>query len=436
MKKLARELSSLYQGGKALLVVPGYHQGFLGYLEQEIDSSRIISSYSSGVRVGITTYPFTSDLRKMENLIIVSNFATPSLVRWADLVIVRKSEELMREKYLSPFRFLSYAIDCPAYKVCRARVDFLLSLGDITVVPANLEEAKVLAPKVNVVTDIFQVKPTRRLVIARRMGELEYLQVRSAILHGGELIDLGGNWNLESWTQVALRELGYFNLKLTEVLNGSGLDDRNLQPKQVAERVVTPRDVGVRVEMVNGNFLLNGNTVGEYWVRGGKLHVKLNCGSFRELIGDLPSLADFISPMSTGRCSLFFSCMRLVKDQERCREMSMEAYLLARNYVKAISRINFSQVIRTALRKVTVKSLMEGITLDLRVMDQRIQVEVKGEADKLHVKCLSCEKFKETSIRVRSIKDNYTKLEKVLKDLLLKEMITFRHGIQQRARGG
>lgn len=126
-------------------MVPGYDRAFLDYLEQEIDSSKIVSSYSPGIKVGITTYPFPADLHKMENLVIVSNFATPSLIRSVDKVIVRKSEELMREGYLSTFRYLNYALDCPPHRVCRARLNFILSLGDVAVIPANLEEAKVLS---------------------------------------------------------------------------------------------------------------------------------------------------------------------------------------------------------------------------------------------------------------------------------------------------
>lgn len=426
LKKLARELSSLYRGGKALFVVPGYDRAFLDYLEQEINYSKVVSSYSPGIKVGITTYPFPADLHKMENLVIVSNFATPSLIRSVDKVIVRKSEELMREGYLSTFRYLNYALDCPPHRVCRARLNFILSLGDVAVIPANLEEAKVLSPSVTVVSDLFQVKSTRKLVIARQMGELEYLQVRSAVLHGGELVDLGGNGDRENWTQVALGELGYYTPRVTETFVGSGHDDRDIQVKLVEQRTVKPREQGVNVEMVNGNFLFNGNPVGRYWVRGGRFHMQLNCGSPREISEEFPSFTDFISPMSTGKCSLFFSCVKLIKDLERCKEMSMEAYLLARNYVNDISRVNFSHTVQAELRKVNMKSLMKGVTLELKVLDQRIQVEVRGEGDKLLVRCLSCEKFRETSIRIRSIRDNYKKLENALRDLLLKEMVTIR----------
>ncbi|MEM1860505.1 MAG: hypothetical protein QW396_08775, partial [Metallosphaera sp.] len=91
-----------------------------------------------------------------------------------------------------------------------------------------------------------------------------------------------------------------------------------------------------------------------------------------------------------------------------------------------ISRVNFSHTVQAELRKVNMKSLMKGVTLELKVLDQRIQVEVRGEGDKLLVRCLSCEKFRETSIRIRSIRDNYKKLENALRDLLLKEMVTIR----------
>lgn len=67
---------------------------------------------------------------------------------------------------------------------------------------------------------------------------------------------------------MALGELGYYTPRVTETFVGSGHDDRDIQVKLVEQRTVKPREQGVNVEMVNGNFLFNGNPVGRYWVRG------------------------------------------------------------------------------------------------------------------------------------------------------------------------
>ncbi|MEL9970681.1 MAG: hypothetical protein QXF16_07485, partial [Metallosphaera sp.] len=138
MKKLARELSSIYKGRKALFVVPGYDRSFLEYLTEEIDSSEIFTNQSIVEnKVYISTYPPKSPLLKARNVIIVSNFNTRSLTRVVDQVIVKKSEDLMREAYLRPFRYRRF-LSLPDHKVSQLRIDFILSLRDPSVLPANV----------------------------------------------------------------------------------------------------------------------------------------------------------------------------------------------------------------------------------------------------------------------------------------------------------
>ncbi|AWR98760.1 hypothetical protein [Metallosphaera hakonensis] len=434
MKKLARELSSLYQGGKVLLVVPGYDVSFLNYLEQELDSAFIVRDRQlTEGKTGIVRFPIAPQLWKHGNLIIVSNFATPKLLRKVDLAVIKKSEDLMREGYLSPFRILSYKVNSPQYKFSRSRLDFILSLGEASVVPANKEEAKFLRSKgIAVINNIFEAERTSTLVISRRMNLLNYLQLRSTILHGGRIIDLSNNREMEDWSIVSLGELGYYPFVSEEIPDGNIVDNKSIIPEIIEDRVIKPREKAQVVRMKKGQLSFNGVKIGEYRVRGGYLSLSLGCG--RETFGAIPVISKFISPMSTGRCSVYFSCIKELGDPTSCREMAMEAYVLTLNYINSIANTNFTKVASLALRGISMKSIENGVALKLKVADEVIGVSLKRVEDKFLVMCDSCEKFKDTSIRIRSIQENYQRLVKVLRDLLLKEMITFKHSPSSQSR--
>lgn len=423
MKKLARELSSIYKGRKALFVVPGYDRSFLEYLTEEIDSSEIFTNQSIVEnKVYISTYPPKSPLLKARNVIIVSNFNTRSLTRVMDQVIVKKSEDLMREAYLRPFRYRRF-LSLPDHKVSQLRIDFILSLRDPSVLPANVKEMEILSSKgVKIIQNVEEVHASRVTVICRKLNQLPYLQLRSTVLHGGELIDMANN--LENWHVVTLGELGYFNFNHSKPLEGIVAEDRPVV--LIEERTVEPRSSKFKVEMERGRIKVNGSTIAEYKVRGQRMHMRVDCGRNEEISFEYPSLQTFLSPMTTGRCTLLFSCVKRLKNLEACKEISLEAYLMTKNYVLSVGRTNFEAVILSSLNGVTMRDLNVGRNLRLKVMDEILDVYIKLEENYFIIKCKSCEKFKETRVRVRRVEDNYNKLINTLKDMLLKEMITLK----------
>ncbi|QKR00441.1 hypothetical protein GWK48_08705 [Metallosphaera tengchongensis] len=432
MKKLAREIASKISGSRCLLVVPGHDRRFVDYIGDEIDSSEVIEDERfQGTlqedKVYISRFPVPTSLKKARKLIVISNFATPNLLKSFDQVIVKKSETLMKEGYLSPFKVRSFACNTPVFRLSSARVDFIASFDEALVLPANEEEGRVLRNRGIEVIDVFKVPQSPEkgaVILARKLkSQPAYLQMRSLALRGGVIIDLANNVEMEEWTKVTLGELGYFTLLKEGTTGVTSYDKSPKAPILKVEKDVKPRDLP-EFTFGRGMIAVGGKRIGLYKIRGKRFHLTVNCGEQSTLSSSYPSIYQFISPMSTGKCSLFFSCVKVLGDVNFCKEVSFEAYVNSRNYVNDVSRVNFTSVARKYLKGVRLDKLREGVTLEIKVAEEIIRLSLRTEGNKFLVMCRDCGNFKETAVRIRGVPENYRKLERVIRDILLKEMIT------------
>ncbi|EHP70825.1 hypothetical protein MetMK1DRAFT_00013290 [Metallosphaera yellowstonensis MK1] len=421
MKKLAREIASEIDRGRYLLVVPGFDSSFLSYLKDEAEDADVLLPWELG----------RSTEEKTE--VVVSNFATPSLIAWADYVLFNTSEELMLEGYHKPFRVLQYTYDSPIswlrYSVRRVEIVASLAGEGSLVVPANFEEGRSLERKgVEVVYSLASVRRTERVILARRLRSITaYLQVRSMVLDGGMLVDVGGNSTHEEWSKVTLGELGMFPARDMNTPHSSSTELKEFKLLKKSEKLVTPRTKLPKLVIQRGKLTAGGKVIAEYKIRGGLLLLKLKCPTTTTLSTKRVHRSAFLQPASTGRCTFYYSCLNSLRERDTCKELSMRAYLHLRNHVNRVSNLNFSGIINSALKGVSMREIMMGKRITLVLDGEELPVTLRGEEGYIRVECSDCLKFKRASLRIKDLETNYAKLKRVLKDLLLKEMTTWRH---------
>ncbi len=422
MKKILREVSSIARKvGGGVIVLPGVNSDFLAQLLGELNdfllvtrdrdlaskkSDRVVEDFNGGrgkYLVDLSYLLETGNFKLPKDALCIVEAPNRSLVLRNKLLKVYHSEELMKERYLRPFKVIRYS---PSRRLSQSRAfkerverikEIYESFNGFTVVAPNSKERDMLEELgIRAVTDLREVKDNR-VILAKEIDSIPaYLYLRNK-LWGGVLVDLSDTTKVhEEWEEVRLGELGFYKLNKRD-FTGYETDQlgsaKGFSLKFEGEFSVLPRGKITSVKFVNGEILLGDKMLGKVEFTRRRINLKLNCRDEVIYSSTKLTLGYFLFPQSSGKCSLFTACMEREKNRELCLRASFEAYLLLRNYLGKLREIDLKKAVSSLITDEVVKGATRGKEkVELKLLDLSYVFELSKEANYVTVVCLTCNK--------------------------------------------
>jgi hypothetical protein len=428
MKKIIREvISSIQKNTSGLIVLPGLNIDVLREIFENISDKYLLISKRKNIEILrnyidisikplkgykkyiIDTAHFFPKYANKDGYILITESPTRDIIS-GNILRIYHSEDLIKGKYLDSFKIIKYtpSKSLSQYKGFRNRVEVLKDISmkypDAMILASNSAENEELQNEgINSVLDINEIT-TNNVILSRELKSLSgYLFLRNK-LWGGILVDLTNTTEkFENWEKIRLGELGFYNADRYdfEGYRSFYLEEvKNFELKYSGEILVKPRPNVPSLLIKDRKLVLQEKTLGEFDTRSRKIILKINCKSIQIFTLSKLSLSPFISPLSTGRCSVLMACIENFQDKDLCTRIAFEGFLLVRDYTNKLYKSNIGKILSSIVTKKLIKDITKSKkTLSINISGKNITIEFDRNGNYIFINCINCSK--KSRIRIR-----------------------------------
>ncbi|AWR93510.1 hypothetical protein [Acidianus brierleyi] len=428
MKKIIREvISSIQKNTSGVIVLPGLNVDILSKIFESISGKYLLISKRNGIDVlrnyvdvsskplkGYTKYiidtaHFFPEYANKDGYILITESPTRDIIN-SNILRIYHSENLIKKKYLEPFRIIRYTPNklLSQHKGYNNRVEVLKDISikypNATILASNsIENGELQKEGISSVLDMNDIN-TNNVILSRELESIPgYLFLRNK-LWGGTLIDLTDTTEkFENWEKIRLGELGFYNANKYDF---EGYESFNLEQvknftlKYDGESIIKPRSNIPSLIIKDRKLFLKEKNLGEFDTKSRKVIIKINCRSIQTFALSKLSLSPFISPLSTGRCSLLMACVEVFQDKDLCTRVAFEGFLKIRDYISNLYSSNIGKILSSIVtRKLIVDITKSKRILSINISGKNIVLELNRNGNYITISCDSCSK--KTKIRIR-----------------------------------
>jgi len=429
MKKIIREvISSIQKNTSGIIVLPGLSVNILSKIFESISDKYLLISKRKGIEalreyVDISSRPlkgytkyiidtahFFPEYANKDGYILITESPTRDIIN-SNILRIYHSENLIKEKYLESFKIIKYTPNksLSQHKGYSNRVEVLKEIsikypGAIILASNSVENEELQKEGINSVLDMNDIN-TNNVILSRELESIPgYLFLRNK-LWGGTLIDLTHTTEkFENWEKIRLGELGFYSANECDF---EGYDSFNLEEvknftlKYYGESIVKPRFSIPSLIIKDRKLFLKEKNLGEFDTKSRKVVIKINCKSIHTFTLSKLSLDPFISPLSTGRCSLLMACVEFFQDKDLCTRIAFEGFLKIRDYINNLYSLNIGKILSSMVTKKLIVDITKSKRiLSINIAGKNINFELNRIGNYITINCSSCSK--KTKIRIRS----------------------------------
>ncbi len=428
MKKIIREVvSSIQKNTSGIIVLPGLSVNVLAEIFENISDKYLLITRRRGIEtlrkyVDISSKPlkgytkyiidtahFFPEYVNKDGYILITESPTRNIIN-GNILRIYHSENLIKEKYLYPFKIIKYVPNkvLSQHKGYSNRVEVLRDVSkkypDAIILASNsIENDELQKEGVNSILDMNDIN-TNNIILSRELESLPaYLFLRNK-LWGGILVDLTSTTErFENWEKIRLGELGFYDANKYdfEGYESFNLEEvRNFTLKYCGEDTVKPRSSIPSLVIKDRKLFFKEKNLGEFDTKSGKVVIKINCKSIQTFTLSKLSLSAFISPLSTGRCTLLMACVEAFQDKDLCTRIAFEGFLNIRNYINSLYSSNVGRILSLAITKKLIFDVTKSKRiLNINISGKKMTFQLDRIGNYIAINCMNCSK--KTKIRIR-----------------------------------